>query len=166
MKTYIATAADGTAVHYSDRKRWLWAASVVYPLQPFVGIALHAATGNQAWLLLPLLIGYGVFPLLDWLIGEDTNNPPEAVVHQLDTDHYYRRLTYAVVPLHFAALLGAAWWAGTQSLSWWGYTGLAVVAGMTSGLGINTGHELGHKNSRIGKSRARRAGLRALLHRA
>ena len=147
MKGYTATLPSGEAIHYVDRKRWLWSLSVFYPLQPFLGIWLHAETGNQAWLLLPLFLGYVVAPFLDWILGEDENNPPEEVVLELDRDRYYRFLTYAVVPLHFVALFGAAWWAGTQDLSWWAFIALAVVAGMTSGLGINTGHELGHKKA-------------------
>ncbi len=145
MKGYTATLPNGEAIHYVDRKRWLWSLSVLYPLQPLLGIWLHFETGNQAWLLLPLFLGYVVAPFQDWLFGEDKNNPPEEVVLQLDRDRYYRFLTYAVVPLHFIALFVAAWWAGTQDLSWWAFIGLAVVAGMGSGLGINTGHELGHK---------------------
>lgn len=149
MKAYVATGPDGQAIHYSDRKRYLWLSSVLFPLQPFIGIALHALTGQEGWLLLPILLSYGVLPVSDWLVGEDQTNPPEDFVTQLESDRYYRWLTYLVVPLHFASLVGAAWWAGTQALSWWAYAGLALVAGMTSGLGINTGHELGHKNSRI-----------------
>lgn len=155
MKSFSATLADGTAVHYVDRKRWLWLMSVAFPLQPFLGIWLHARTGNEAWLLLPLLLGYVVNPLLDWMLGEDTNNPPEAVTPQLDRDRYYRLLTYVVVPLHFITLIGTAWWAGTQALSWWAFLGLAAVAGITSGLGINTGHELGHKKSRLERTLAK-----------
>ena len=147
MKGFTATLQNGEAIHYVDRKRWLWLMSVVYPLQPFLGIWLHAETGNEAWLLLPLLISYGLAPLLDWLLGEDRNNPPEEVVPLLDQDPYYRLLTYLVVPLHFGSLIGAAWWAGTQDLSWWALVALAAIAGMASGLGINTGHELGHKKS-------------------
>jgi hypothetical protein len=45
-------------VHYADRKRWLRALSVLYPLTPFTGIALHAATGQPLWLLLPLALGF------------------------------------------------------------------------------------------------------------
>ena len=149
MKAYVATNPDGQAITYVDRKRYLWLSSVLFPLQPFIGIALHAFTGQQAWLLLPILLSYGVLTVSDWLVGEDQTNPPEAFVDQLEQDRYYRWLTYLVVPLHFASLVGATWWAGTQSLDWWAYLGLALVAGMTSGLGINTGHELGHKNSRI-----------------
>ena len=155
MKGYTATLPDGEAIHYVDRKRWLWSLSVLYPLQPFLGIWLHAETGNQAWLLLPLFLGYVVAPFQDWLLGEDENNPPEEVVIQLDRDRYYRFLTYAVVPLHFVALFGAAWWAGTQDLSWWAFIGLAIVAGMGSGLGINTGHELGHKKSAFERNLAK-----------
>ncbi len=147
--TYQATAADGTPVDYRDRKRLWWSMSVVYPLLPFVGMAAHAASGYQIALGLPLLISYGLMPLLDWLIGEDENNPPEAVVPQLDEDRYYRWLTWATVPLHFVALIGCAWWVGTEALSWWAVLLLAYVAGTDSGLGINTGHELGHKHTAI-----------------
>ena len=136
-------------VAYRDRKRWLWALSVVYPLIPFAGIGLHAWTGQPAWLLLPLAIGYVGGPLLDAWLGEDENNPPEAVVPQLEADRYYRWLTVAVVPLHFLTLIGCAVWAGTQDLPWWAFLALAYVAGTTSGLGINTGHELGHKHTAL-----------------
>lgn len=155
MKGYTATLPGGEAIYYADRKRWLWMMSVLYPLQPLLGIWLHSTTGTQAWLLLPLFIGYVIVPLADWMIGEDTNNPPEEVVLQLDRDRYYRVLTFLVVPLHFISLIGSAWWAGTQSLSWWSFLGLAVVAGITSGLGINTGHELGHKKGRLERTLAK-----------
>ena len=151
MKGYTGTLPSGEAIHYVDRKRWLWSLSVLYPLQPFVGIALHATTGNELWLLLPFLLNYGIAPILDMILGEDTNNPPEEVVMQLERDPYYRRLTYVVVPLHFLTLIGTAWYAGTQDLSAWAFLALAVVAGLTAGLAINTGHELGHKNSQLEK---------------
>jgi alkane 1-monooxygenase len=155
MKGYTAALPSGEAVHYVDRKRWLWLLSVVYPLQPFVAIWLHFSTGNELWLLLPLITSYVVAPILDWAIGEDNNNPPEEVVIQLDQDPYYRRLTFIVVPLHFITLIVCAWYAATQSLSWWAFVILAIVAGITAGLAINTGHELGHKNSKFEKSLAK-----------
>ncbi|MDE2080820.1 MAG: alkane 1-monooxygenase [Burkholderiales bacterium] len=148
-KRYVAQDARLGRVEYRDRKRWWWLLSVVYPLIPFLGMAAQAATGSELALGLPLLISYGLLPLLDALIGEDRNNPPEAVVPQLDADRYYRWLTWAVVPLHFVALIGCAWWVGTQALSWWAVLLLAYVAGTDSGLGINTGHELGHKPTRL-----------------
>ena len=155
--SYQATTAEGSRVEYRDRKRVWWMLSVVFPLLPFVGIATHAATGWQIALGLPLVISYGLMPLLDAIIGEDENNPPEAVVPQLEEDRYYRWLTWATVPLHFVALIGCAWWAGTQDLSWWAVLLLAYVAGAGSGLGLNTGHELGHKHNPLEQWLARLA---------
>ena len=151
MKGYTGTLPDGQAVHYVDRKRYLWLLSVVFPLQPFFGMWLHSVYGNE-WLLgISILINYTLVPLLDTVVGQDLNNPPEEVAHQLDQDRYYRYLTWIVVPLHFISLIAAAWYAGTQELSWPGILLLAVTIGMTSGLAINTGHELGHKNTGIEK---------------
>lgn len=155
MKGYTATLPSGEAIVYLDRNRWCWLMSVALPLQPFLGIWLHSVTANEVWLLVPLLLNFGVGPIADWLLGEDRNNPPEEVVMQLDQDHYYRWLTYATVPLHFVTLIGTAWYAATQDLTAFGFLALAIIAGMTAGLAVNTGHELGHKTSRIEKALAK-----------
>ena len=154
---HTAIDAEGRTVRYRDRKRWAWALSVVWPLLPLTGLAAHHFSGLEIGLALPLLISYGLMPLLDALIGEDENNPPEAVVPQLDADRYYRWLTWATVPLHFVALIACAGWAGTQDLSWWALGLLAYVAGADAGLGLNTAHELGHKHNRLEQMLARLA---------
>lgn len=151
MKQYTGIARNGDAIHYTDRKRWLWALSVVFPLQPFAGIWLHWNTGNEFWLFVGILTTYLFAPIIDWLLGEDENNPPEELVMQLDRDPYYRRLTYFAVPAHFVTLIGSAWYAASANLSPVGFVGLALAAGMTAGLAINTGHEMGHKNSAFEK---------------
>ncbi|MCH7537255.1 MAG: alkane 1-monooxygenase [Proteobacteria bacterium] len=155
MKGFTGVLPDGQAIHYVDRKRWLWLLSVLYPLQPFVAVGLVMRTGNELWVLLPLVINYVIAPILDWAIGEDRNNPPEEVVMQLDRDPYYRRLTYMVVPLHYMTLIGVAWFVTTQPLSWWAFSALAAFTGIAAGLAINTGHELGHKNSKLEKMLAK-----------
>ncbi len=155
MKGYTGVLENGQAIHYVDKKRWFWTLSVLYPLQPFVAIGLHASTGAEAWFFLPFIFNYGFAPLIDWLLGEDSNNPPEEVVMQLDQDRYYRRLTYAVVPLHFIALTGSIAYAATAALSWWAFLLLAAITGLVAGLAINTAHELGHKNSKIEKQLAK-----------
>jgi alkane 1-monooxygenase len=153
--TYTATDPVLGPVSYTDRKRWWWILSLVYPLLPFVGMAAQVASGWTIALGLPLLISYGLMPLLDALIGEDGNNPPEAVVPQLEADRYYRWLTWATVPLHVVGLVGCAWWVGTHALPMWAVLMMGYVAGADSGLGINTGHELGHKHNRIEQALAR-----------
>jgi alkane 1-monooxygenase len=151
MKAYVATLPNGEQIEYVDRKRWFWMLSLGYALLPFAGIVLHAITGNEWWFGLPLLLTYALGPVLDWILGEDENNPPQEVISQLEQDHYYRRLTFIGVPLHFLSFLGAAAYAATQSLGIGAYVCLAIVAGLTSGLAINTAHELGHKNSKFEK---------------
>ena len=147
-RTHIAPQPSGIRIDYVDHKRMWWALSLVFPLMPMLGLAAHAWSGAEIALLLPFLISYGFIPLLDYFVGEDENNPPEEVVSALEQERYYRWLTWAIVPLHFVALIGCAWWVGSKDLSWWAVLIVAFVAGTNSGLGLNTGHELGHKYTR------------------
>jgi alkane 1-monooxygenase len=123
--------------------------SVVYPLSPVIAVLLHAHYGSEWLFLLPLLFSYGLVPLLDALLGEDLSNPPEQAVSELEDDRYYRVLTWLTVPLHVISLVVAVAWAATQDLGPLGWTALAVVAGLFSGLAVNTAHEMGHKHTRI-----------------
>ena len=146
-RSYFAIDSNQQRIEYRDRKRVWWWLSLGYPLMPLVGVLAHRMSGLQVLLGLPLVVSYGLMPLLDAWIGEDENNPPEGVVPELDADRYYRWLTWATVPLHFVALIGCAWWVGTQDLSWWAIGLIAYAAGAGSGLGLNTAHELGHKHN-------------------
>jgi alkane 1-monooxygenase len=145
MKTYVAYDEEGEEIRYRDGKRWLWLASFLYPLVALSGIGAYALTGSEWVLALPLLITYVLTPLADAITGVDRNNPPEEVVPQLEADLYYRVLTWATVPLHFVVLIALAWFTGVTPLSPLGVVLMGLSAGMYSGLGINTGHELGHK---------------------
>ena len=121
MKTYTV-ATDSGDISYTDTKRYLWMASLAYTLIPFLGIGAHSLFNEQAWLAAPLIVAYVIGPILDWWLGEDKNNPPEEIVPLLEADPYYRLLPMLTVPLHFISLIGSAYWAGTQELSWWGFS--------------------------------------------
>ena len=155
MGTLTAELDNGETITYRDKKRWLWLQSVFYPLFPLLAVIPHALTGSELWLALPFFYGYVFTPIMDHLLGEDTSNPPAAVVPQLERDKYYRILTYITVPLHFVSLIVAAWWAATQDVSALGFVALAFTAGLASGVGINTGHELGHKKTRLERNLAK-----------
>lgn len=143
--TYEALDPSGQPIRYRDSKRLAWAWSVINPFFAWLGVGLYLWT-DLLWLLwYPVIQGYVIFPLLDHLIGEDAHNPPEAVVPQLENDPYYRWLTYLVVPMHYVVFIGAAAWLADRHLPWHGYLAVAISAGLAAGLGINTGHELGHK---------------------
>ncbi|MEM8981698.1 MAG: alkane 1-monooxygenase [Pseudomonadota bacterium] len=147
--TAISYERNGETFEYRDDKRHWWLLSVLYPLSPITGIALHLATGWTWTLALPIIASYGLGPLLDAWLGEDRNNPPPEVVSVLEADTFYRRLTLIAVPTHIVSLIVAVGYAATTDLGIAGYLALALTTGLASGLAINTAHELGHKPSHI-----------------
>ena len=132
---------------YRDRKRWAWILSLLVPLTSATGPALWFWHPTTLMLWVPVIFFYGVAPLLDWLLGTDTSNPPESAVPELEADLYYRRVTYALVPLLWGAFIYTAWFSQTADLSPWGLVGLIIATGGMGGFCINLGHEIGHKRT-------------------
>lgn len=155
MKTYALELPGQETIRYTDKKRYLWLASVFMPIFPLAGILLFFQTGSEWALLFPMLFSYLVIPVLDYWFGSDDSNPPEEIVPQLEEDRYYRILTYITVPMHFAVLIAMAWFVGTHDLTFASVIVLALTAGSYSGLGINTAHELGHKKPALERLLAR-----------
>ena len=155
MKTISIQTPSKGLISYTDHKRYLWLLSLTYPIFPLSALAIHFYTGNAFALWLPIIGSYLFVPLADWVLGEDTANPPEELVPTLEKDRYYQRLLYFTVPLHFITFFACAYWIATQNLSPLAYLAVAISAGMTSGLGINTGHELGHKSDPFGRLMAK-----------
>ena len=145
------TAAAG----WTDRRRHWWLVSVLLPMLPLLSIAAWLA-GGPGWLfwLTPVLV-YGLVPVLDQMLGEDLNNPPEALVARLANDSWYRWLTWLAVPAVWLTVMAATWVAVHGGLSWFAWLGLAVSVGWTSGAGINAAHELGHKKGTLERWLAR-----------
>ncbi|MFF0317210.1 alkane 1-monooxygenase [Micromonospora sp. NPDC005252] len=134
---------------WRDRRKPLWPLALLVPALPFVGFALWRAGGGAwAWWLTPAVV-FGLIPVVDLLLGDDRQNPPEEAVPRLAADGYYRWLTYLYLPAQYAALvLCCAVWA-PDSLSLAGAAGLVATVGVVNGIAINTAHELGHKRERV-----------------
>ncbi|MCM6784953.1 alkane 1-monooxygenase [Nocardia sp. CDC159] len=89
-----------------------------------------------------------MIPVLDWVVGEDGNNPRDEDYEALSNDKYYRWCTFLFLPVQLIGLLIAcAMWAGDE-LSLVDKLGLAATLGFVSGIGINAAHELGHRVER------------------
>ena len=146
MKTYTIEHPEKGLISYQDKKRHLWIISILFPFAiPMIGISLCWYTQKEWTLAIPLFIAYILIPILDSLIGEDLNNPPEELVPQLEADPYFAWMTYLTVPLHVLTLCFAAWFVSEISLSLTGMLLCALVCGLSNGFAINTAHELGHK---------------------
>lgn len=146
-----------TAQAYKDKKKLAWMVSTFIPLLPLAGLIPAINSGNEAWLWLPIAIVYLFIPLVDTLLGEDTNNPPESEVPKLEADNYYRFITVLSVPVIFIGFFAVILFLVNHEVSWIGYIALVMNAGFVSGLGINVAHEMGHKKTGIEKNSARLA---------
>jgi alkane 1-monooxygenase len=136
-------------IPWRDRKRAAWLLSLAVPALIGSGPLAYVLSG-QAWVLwLPLAIAYLGLPLLDFVFGEDPSNPPEEAVPALEADRYYRYVTWALVPMLWAFILGAAWLVSRMDLPWHGWLAVAWSTGLVGGFCINVGHELGHKREAI-----------------
>lgn len=153
---FTGRTEDGRAVTYTDGKRHLYLWSLFLPAVPALTVALYFAAGKNALItLIPFLFIFAVIPLVDAILGEDTHNPPEEVVPEMSEDPYYRILVLASVPLYWISFLSVAVLIGTQDLPWWSVVFLTFGAGMVSGGGLTTGHELGHKHSPLDRFAAK-----------
>ena len=139
------TSATMTTETWRDKRRYLWLFSTLTMILPIA--AWHGATifgWAWMWWLGPLFV-FGVIPLLDRLCGEETENPPESVVPELERDPFYRYAVWLAVLFQYWAFFTAVWVIGTWSLPWYSYLGFAITTGTSMGIAINTAHELGHK---------------------
>ena len=62
MKGYTGVLQNGEAIHYVDRKRWLWLLSAIYPLQTFIPLWLHHVSGNESWFVLLFVANFVALP--------------------------------------------------------------------------------------------------------
>ncbi|REL29264.1 alkane 1-monooxygenase [Thalassotalea euphylliae] len=130
---------------YIDKKRYMWLLSLLTPLIAVVGPLLFMRYESEWYLWIFLPIWYLAFPLMDFLMGEDTSNPPESVIPKLEADNYYRIITLLHVPLVIATFIFLGWFVAHHGLSPSGYLAVALLSGYIGGHGLNIGHELGHK---------------------
>jgi alkane 1-monooxygenase len=138
-----------TPATWRDPKRYAWLLGLFVPFLPFLAWGWVQATGVGAfWYLGPVVV-FGLFPVLDQIVGLDAANPPDSVIKWLEQDHYYRWCTYLYIPIQYAGLLFACWMWSSGKLSIFESVGLALTVAMVSGIAINTAHELGHKRASL-----------------
>jgi alkane 1-monooxygenase len=135
---------------WKDAKRYLWLLSPAVPVIGIAALSAYAVAPKKlralAWVG-PALV-HGVIPALDRMIGEDTTNPPDSAVKDLENDKYYGRVVKAFIPAQYAVTLLGAWLASRKSTPALDYVGLTLSVGAMNGIAINTAHELGHKHDK------------------
>ncbi|MGW6425679.1 alkane 1-monooxygenase [Nocardia sp. NPDC055053] len=128
-----------------DPKRYLWALGLIAPASALLPSQLVYHTKAEVlWWIGPVIVLIAI-PVLDWIVGEDGNNPRDEDYEALSADRYYRWCTYLFLPVQLIGLvIACAMWSG-DDLDVVDKLGLAATVGFVSGIGINAAHELGHR---------------------
>jgi alkane 1-monooxygenase len=145
----IAVEEEPNPATWRDGKRYAWLLGLVVPLLPFIAWGWAELTGlGVAWWFGPILV-FGVFSILDVIVGMDAENPPDSIIKWLEQDRYYRWCTYVFIPIQYAGLVFACWLWAHGDLTTVDKIGLAFTMAMVAGIAINTAHELGHKRASL-----------------
>jgi alkane 1-monooxygenase len=130
-------------------RKYLWLLSTVVPCLGMMSIAGYMLSGNGLWAWWGIFFVYVIIPALDLIFGEDTTNPDETQVAQLESHTLFRWLVIINVPIQYAATVWGAWMIAHYHPAWWVTLGFIFTIGGINGIGINTAHELGHKKEKL-----------------
>jgi len=126
------------------REEAKYLAAYIVIILPFIGLYLR---GN--WVFLAPLILFGLIPLLELLFKGSKANHKLEYESKLVSNRVYDYLLYLNLPLLYGLLYYYLWTVSNMPLSWGEHVGLALSVGMACGaIGINVGHELGHRKAK------------------
>ncbi|MEO0469262.1 MAG: alkane 1-monooxygenase [Bacteroidota bacterium] len=98
------------------------------------------------WVWLPLVYTFGMIPLLELMVGAGGGNLEAAEEELVRKDPFYDWLLYLFVPLQYVFLGWFLWLIANGEFTGWEHYGLILSMGLMCGtIGINLGHELGHR---------------------
>ena len=133
-------------------KRYGYLLSWLPPLLLMVSAFTAQATSNGIWLWLLVLFGFVGIPLVDLLFGKDNSNPSADAEQALQNNPFYIRTLYAAVVLHWVAFVYMAYTVAMIDVSWLALLGGMLSAGVSNGMSVVVGHELGHKITDVRQS--------------
>lgn len=96
---------------WADGKRHLWWLGTLPMITPILAGLFALSVGIPALWWSGVVVIFGLIPLIDGLLGEDTSNPPETVVPDLEKRTYYRWIVYSCAVLACVSMVVTAWMA-------------------------------------------------------
>lgn len=145
-----STPHPPTGPPWRDPKRYLWLLGSVVPCLVFESWFLVQVTGLSLFWWFGPILAFAVIPALDHAVGEDSENPPDRALTWLESDRFYRWVTYLYLPFQYLSLIFASWlWAGGGwvTLTTLDKVGLMATVGIIGGVSISAAHELGHRRA-------------------
>ena len=114
-------------------------------------ITVYISFTSMGWLtLLPLVVFFGFVPLLELLFNPDKQNLNKEQEEQEKENKLYTYILYTTVPVQLLFLGWFLWMMKDAQLTTIEYIGRISAMGLMCGvIGINVGHELGHRSNRF-----------------
>lgn len=145
----------------SSLNRWhayKYASIVTLPLTMVLALLFKGS-----WSFLPIGYVFGLIPLVELWIKPDESNLEEAEEAIAKEDPIYDWLLYFTIALLYGILIWFLVVVSNDPLQRFEYIGLTISMGILCGsMGINIGHELGHRSSQSERVLARIALLSSL----
>lgn len=117
----------------------------LFPL--LIGAVVFTLGGWWSWF--PMLLVFGIFPLIELVLPQSEENLDEELEKDLFRQRVYDFVVYATVPGQFALLFYFLYTITTRDLAAWEIAGMTTGMGISCGaLGINAAHELGHRRKK------------------
>lgn len=107
---------------------------------------------NQTgWItFLPILFFFGAVPLLELFIKPDNSNVSKELALKMKKDPFFDWLIYLIIPVHIGMLIYFFTIIKATPFNTLDYWGKVASMGLMCGvIGINLGHELGHRSKRF-----------------
>ncbi|WP_350284506.1 alkane 1-monooxygenase [uncultured Croceitalea sp.] len=118
----------------------------VYTIPVTVFIAFNY---NGLWTFLPLIVFFGLVPLLELLLPPDRENMDKKMADDEKHQRMYDYILYGTLPLQVGFLVYFFFTIGDTPYGSMDYIGRITAMGFMCGVvGINVGHELGHRLQR------------------
>lgn len=109
-------------------------------------VAFFSLSSSGLWTLSAFLYSYFLIPALEFLFPSDETNIASAEEEIVKKDGAYDALVYAVVPVQYTLLIYFLFRMSSGTYQGIEYVGMISAMGISCGvLGINVGHELGHR---------------------
>ena len=122
-----------------------------YLLFVILPITVYISFTHNGWLsFLPVIVFFGVVPLVEFLFSPDKQNLSKEEETKAKNNFLYTGILYLTLPIQLYFLYWFLQLSIEAKLTSIDFIGKAFAMGIMCGvLGINVGHELGHRNNRF-----------------
>jgi len=106
-------------------------------------------TRDGLWTFLPLIIFFGFVPFIELFVAPDKSNMDKKIADDEKNRKIYDYILYGTLPIQLGFLVWFLFVIGTTPFGTTEFIGRITAMGFMCGvIGINVGHELGHRHTR------------------